>query len=152
MIPLSQKNLVEIRKHSLEDYPNECCGIVIGLAGSVDKDILFRCTNIQNKLHEMDPKTYPRDAKTAYNIDPRELFGIFNQIESKKLVLKTFYHSHPDHDAYFSDEDKQMALFDGEPTYPNASYLVISVYNKLVKDEAWFEWNPQTKSFKKKIL
>ena len=100
----------------------------------------------------MDPKTYPRDAKTAYNIDPRELFGIFNQIDSKKLVLKTFYHSHPDHDAYFSDEDKQMALFDGEPTYSNASYLVISVYNKLIKDEAWFEWNPQTKSFEKKIF
>ena len=147
MIPLSQKNLVEIRKHSLEDYPNECCGIVIGLAGSVDKDILFRCTNIQNKLHEMDPKTYPRDAKTAYNIDPRGLFGIFKQIDSK-----TFYHSHLDHDAYFSDEDKQMALFDGEPTYSNASYLVISVYNKLIKDEAWFEWNPQTKSFEKKIF
>ena len=51
-----------------------------------------------------------------------------------------------------SDEDKQMALFDGEPTYPNASYLVISVYNKLVRDEAWFEWNSQTKSFEKKIF
>jgi len=45
-----------------------------------------------------------------------------------------------------------MALFDGEPTYPNASYLVISVYNKLVRDEAWFEWNSQTKSFEKKIF
>ena len=147
MIPLSQENLAEIRKHSLEEYPYECCGIVIGSAESKDDDILFRCTNIQNKLHEMDPEAYPRDAKTAYNIDPRELFEIFNQIKTKGMTLKIFYHSHPDHDAYFSAEDKKMALFDGEPTYSDAKYLVVSVYNKEVKDEAWFEWNSQTRSF-----
>ena len=149
MIPISQEKLVEIRKHSLEEYPYECCGIIIGLAESKDDDILFRCTNIQNKLHEMDPEAYPRDAKTAYNIDPRELFEIFNQIKTKEMTLKIFYHSHPDHDAYFSDEDKKMALFDGEPTYPDAKYLVVSVYDKVVRDEAWFEWNSQTRSFEK---
>ena len=149
MIPLSQENLAEKRKHSLEEYRYECCGIVIGLAESKDDDILFRCTNIQNKLHEMDPEAYPRDAKTAYNIDPRELFEIFNQIKTKGMTLKIFYHSHPDHDAYFSDEDKRMALFNREPTYPDAKYLVVSVYNKVVRDEAWFEWNSQTRSFEK---
>jgi proteasome lid subunit RPN8/RPN11 len=97
----------------------------------------------------MDPETYPRDAKTAYNIDPRELFKVFNEIESKGMILKTFYHSHPDHDAYFSDEDKKMALFDGEPTYPDAKHLVVSVYNNIVKDEAWFGWSSKTRSFEK---
>ena len=149
MIPISQDNLGEIRKHALDVYPHECCGIVIGFAESKDDDILFRCTNIQNRLHKMDPKAYPRDAKTAYNIEPRELVEIFNQVQSKGMMLKTFYHSHPDHDAYFSDEDKKMALFDGEPTYPGAKYLVVSVYNKIVRDEAWFEWNAQTRSFEK---
>ena len=149
MIPLSQENLAEIRKHSLEEYPYECCGIVIGFAESKEDDILFRCTNIQNRLHKMDPGAYPRDAKTAYNIESRELVEIFNQVQSKGMMLKTFYHSHPDHDAYFSDEDKKMALFDGEPTYPGAKYLVVSVYNKVVRDEAWFEWNSQTRSFEK---
>ena len=97
----------------------------------------------------MDPKIYPRDAKTAYNIDPRELFKVFNEIESKGMTLKTFYHSHPDHDAYFSDEDKKMALFDGEPTYPDAKHLVVSVYDNIVKDEAWFGWSAKTRSFEK---
>ena len=150
MTPISQDNIGEIRKHALDEYPYECCGVVIGFAESKEDDILFRCTNIQNRLHEMDPKTYPRDAKTAYNIEPKELVKIFNQMQSKGMVLKTFYHSHPDHGAYFSDEDKRMALFDEEPAYPSAKYLVVSVYNKVVRDEAWFEWNTQTRSFEKK--
>ncbi|HHW78759.1 MAG TPA: hypothetical protein GX399_17285 [Xanthomonadaceae bacterium] len=36
------------------------------------------------------------------------------------------YHSHPDVGAYFSDEDREKALFDGVPIYP-VSYLVIDV-------------------------
>ena len=146
---ISQNNLEQIRNHALEEYPSECCGIIAGLTDTKENDVLFRCTNIQNKLHEMDPKTYPRDAKTAYNIDPRELFKVFNEIESKGMTLKTFYHSHPDHDAYFSEEDKKMALFDGEPTYPDAKHLVVSVYDNIVKDEAWFGWSAKTRSFEK---
>ena len=144
-----KKNLEQIHKHALEEYPSECCGIIAGLTDKTDDDVLFRCTNIQNKLHKMDPKTYTRDAKTAYNIDSGELLKIFKQTESKGMTLKVFYHSHPDHDAYFSDEDKKMALFDGEPTYPNAKHLVISVYNRIVKNEAWFEWNSHAESFEK---
>ena len=146
---ISKNNLESIHKHALKEYPFECCGIIAGSTNNNDNDILFRCTNIQNKLHKMDPKTYSRDAKTAYNIDPRELFKVFGEIESKGMALKTFYHSHPDHDAYFSDEDEKMALFDGEPTYPNAKHLVVSVYNNIVKGEALFGWNPKTRSFEK---
>tara|TARA_Y100000758_G_scaffold261665_1_gene200022 strand:- start:85 stop:546 length:462 start_codon:yes stop_codon:yes gene_type:complete len=146
---ISKNNLESIHKHALEEYPFECCGIIAGSTNTKDNDLLFRCTNIQNKLHEMDPKTYSRDAKTAYNIDPKELFKVFSEIESKRMTLKTFYHSHPDHDAYFSDEDKKMALFDGEPTYPDAKHLVVSVYNNIVKGVALFGWNPKTRSFEK---
>ena len=144
-----QSNLEQIRNHALEEYPSECCGIIAGLTETKKNDVLFRCTNIQNKLHEMDSETYPRNAKTAYNIDPRELFKVFNEIGSKGMILKIFYHSHPDHDAYFSDEDKKMALFDGEPTYPDAKHLVVSVYNNIVKGEALFGWSSKTRSFEK---
>ncbi|MCH8156855.1 MAG: M67 family metallopeptidase [Nitrospinae bacterium] len=149
MLPLSKDKLEEVREHALAEYPYECCGIVIGKPETEEEDILFRCTNIQNKLHEMDPKTYPRDARTAYNMEPRDLMRIFKEAETKRMSIKLFYHSHPDHDAYFSEEDKKMALFDGEPTYPDAKYLVVSVYNKEVKDEAWFAWNERSESFDK---
>jgi len=149
MIPLSQDHLEEIHAHALGEYPEECCGIVIGFPGSTKDAILFRCTNIQNKLHKLDPETYPRDARTAYNMESMEVVKIFSQAEAKGMVIKTFYHSHPEHDAYFSAEDKRMALLDGEPTYPEAEHLVVSVYNKEVKDQAWFAWDSQTRSFEK---
>lgn len=147
MMTLAEDKLKAARQHALDEYPYECCGIVIGHQDHDREDTLFRCTNIQNQLHEKDPKTYTRDARTAYFIDPKELMGIMKEAQERKLAIKLFYHSHPDHDAYFSDEDRRMALFDDEPTYPDARYLVISVYNKEIKDLALFEWNLETKTF-----
>jgi len=149
MIPLAQSKLDEAQEHALAEYPDECCGIIIGRPDSDQEDILFRCTNIQNKLHEMDPGKFVRDARTAFYIDPKELMGILKETATKKLAIKLFYHSHPEHDDYFSEEDKRMALFDDEPTYPDARYLVISVYNREIKDQAFFEWNDESKEFEK---
>jgi [CysO sulfur-carrier protein]-S-L-cysteine hydrolase len=149
MSPIAKEQLDEIHRHTIEEYPFECCGIVIGKVGKNDQDILFRCTNIQNKLHKKDPKTFVRDARTAYNIDPMEFMKILKEAESKQLQIKVFYHSHPEHDAYFSEEDSRMALFDGEPTYPEARYLVVSVYDKKIRDQATFSWNPESKIFER---
>jgi len=152
MISLHQNILEGAREHALREYPFECCGIVIGQPDNPDHDLIFPCTNIQNQLHEKDPETYTRDARTAYFIDPRELMGIMKHAQEQQLAIKLFYHSHPEHDAYFSEEDKRMALFDNEPTYPDARYLVISVYNKEIRDQALFEWHPETRSFEKLSL
>ncbi|MDH5763549.1 MAG: M67 family metallopeptidase [Nitrospinota bacterium] len=149
MIHLNDDMLNGAREHAVNEYPYECCGIVIGQPDNPDHDLIFPCTNIQNQLHEKDPQTYTRDARTAYFIDPRELMEIMKQAAEKNLVIKLFYHSHPEHDAYFSEEDKRMALFDNEPTYPDSRYLVISVYNREIRDEAFFEWNSETLTFEK---
>ena len=104
---------------------------------------------LQNELHKKDPGMFRRDARTAYYIDPKELMDILKQVELLGMVFKVFYHSHPEHDAYFSEEDRQMALFDGEPLYPHASYLVVSIYNRKIREEAFFSWNPEARSFLK---
>lgn len=139
----------KIHQHALKEYPFECCGVVIGKPENDHDDILFPCTNIQNQLHEKDPKNYPRDAKTAFNIESTELLKIENEARTRGMVIKTFYHSHPDHDAYFSEEDKKQALFGDEPWYPDANHLVVSVYNKQIKDQALFAWEPEKKVFER---
>ena len=68
MTPLEKEQLDEIHRHALEEYPNECCGIVVGDPGHNDDNVVHRCENIQNKLHEKDPENFTRDARTAYNI------------------------------------------------------------------------------------
>ena len=151
MISLADDKLTEAREHALAEYPNECCGIVIGKPDHSESDQIFRCTNIQNKLHEQDPERYPRDARTAFNIAPLEWMRIDKAVQDQNLDFKLFYHSHPEHDAYFSEEDKKMALgmFGNEPTYPDARYLVISVYNREIRDQAFFEWKSESSSFEK---
>ena len=149
MTASAMDNMAEAFEHAVSEYPHEACGILLGKPDTEEDDALFKCTNIQNKMHEMYPETFTRDARTAYYIDPKELLQIFKKAEAEGLAVKMFYHSHPDHGAYFSDEDEKMALFDGEPVYPDARYMVISVYNKVVKDKAVFEWNSETKTFER---
>ncbi|VAX32078.1 hypothetical protein MNBD_NITROSPINAE05-433 [hydrothermal vent metagenome] len=144
-----KKNLLKmIHFQAMEEYPDECCGVILGNPENSDGDIVFRCANIQNQLHAKDPKNFPRDATTAFTIDPKDLFTIEKKKRTRGWNIKTFYHSHPEHDAYFSAEDKKMALSEwGDPWYPDATHLVVSVYNGVVQDQALFAWDPEKKVF-----
>ena len=153
MSPLEKEQLDEIHLHAVEEYPYECCGIVVGNPVDNQDNVVYRCENIQNKLHEKDPENFTRDARTAYNISALELQKLLSEASSKDWVFKVLYHSHPEHDAYFSEEDTRMALFDGEtPIYPGTQYLVVSVYSEKVRDQALFGWNPETKTFERNPL
>ncbi len=82
-----------------------------------------------------------------YPEDPLELDSVIRQGEENGRRLKAFYHSHPNHDAYFSDEDKAFAIPFGEPTYPDAAQIVISIYNRAVKVIRAFEWSTARNDF-----
>lgn len=141
---LTQEAWNEISKHAQETFPEECCGVIFS-AGEID--YVIRAKNIQNKLHALDPETYPRTAAIAYAMDPLELESVIRQGEEKGQRLRAFYHSHPDHDAYFSDEDKAFASPFGEPAYPDAAQIVISVYNRAVKVIRAFAWSDEKHDF-----
>lgn len=141
---LTQETWNEISRHSQETFPEECCGVV--LSNGV-KDQVRRLQNIQNKLHALDPATYPRTAAIAYAVDPRELESVIDDADKAGAKLKAFYHSHPDHEAYFSAEDKAFATPFGEPTFPNAAQIVVSVYNRAVKAIKAFAWSDEKKDF-----
>jgi len=141
---LTQEAWTEISRHAQETFPEECCGVIFS-AGATDQ--VIRVKNIQNQLHALDPQTYPRTAVIAYAMDPLELDSVIRQGEEKGRRLKAFYHSHPNHDAYFSDEDKAFASPFGEPTYPDAAQIVISIYNRAVKVIRAFEWSTARNDF-----
>jgi [CysO sulfur-carrier protein]-S-L-cysteine hydrolase len=141
---LTQEAWNEICRHSQETFPEECCGVVLTNSAT---DQVRRLENIQNKLHALDPATYPRTAVIAYAMDPRELEAVIDHADKAGAKLKAFYHSHPDHEAYFSAEDKAFATPFGEPTFPNAAQLVVSVYNRAVKAVKAFVWSDEEKDF-----
>jgi proteasome lid subunit RPN8/RPN11 len=107
---------------------------------------LLRCRNAQNELHARDPQRHPRDARTAYYIDPKDLLRI-GDLERQGFGVSVIYHSHVDAGAYFSETDRRQALVGGEPAYPGAVYLVTSVRDGAVAAVAAFRWDADRRDF-----
>ncbi len=141
---LTKKTIEEISKHALGTYPEECCGIV---TGNRNDQIVHFCQNIQNRLHAEDPEKYPRDARTAYVIDRNVAEEIFSLAKEQGKEVIAFYHSHVDHEAYFSKMDREAQTVFGEPEFPEALQLVISVRDRKIKDIKYFKWDREKKDF-----
>jgi proteasome lid subunit RPN8/RPN11 len=89
---------------------------------------------------------YPRDARTAYYIDPKDLLRI-GDLERQGFDVAVIYHSHVDAGAYFSETDRRQAVVGGEPAYPGAVYVVTSVVRGVVDAVAAFRWDPDCRDF-----
>ena len=144
MIQIQEHAWTAIGSHAQDTYPDECCGVIFARGGS---DRVVPLANMQNKLHALDPLTYPRTAVIAYAMDPLELDKVIRQAEANGERLKAFYHSHPNHDAYFSDEDKIFACPFGEPTFPDTVQIVLSIYERKVKNVKAFVWSSEKLNF-----
>jgi [CysO sulfur-carrier protein]-S-L-cysteine hydrolase len=144
-VALNRQAFEAMTAQAESEFPLECCGFIIDDGSDVVRPI----RNIQNEKHAADPARFPRDARTAYLMDPREHLAILQEIDRSKLKLKAVYHSHPDHDAYFSATDRAQACsFDpAEPDYPETAYIVISVLGGKFAKAAAFVWDKDQKDF-----
>jgi proteasome lid subunit RPN8/RPN11 len=103
--------LDEIRRHGQGAYPEECCGLLIGLAGPAAKRVvaLRRAANArENSRHN------------RYEIAPGELLEAEKAALASGLDIIGFYHSHPDHPS-------RPSVFDREHAIPWYSYVILSV-------------------------
>jgi proteasome lid subunit RPN8/RPN11 len=102
----------QLRAHGEETYPNECCGIMLGIS---DGDHI----TVAQLLRAGNTRT--DSAHNRYHIAPQELIAA--QREGRKLGLDIvgFYHSHPDHPAQWSTTDFAEAHWFG------CAYVITSV-------------------------
>lgn len=130
----------------------ESCGLLLGPESDpllADEVVPFE--NRANKLHKLDPETYPRTGRMYFDIDPMKFERAVKAGESNGRPVKVLYHSHLDVGAYFSDTDASAATMgdqgQGEsPTY-DLAYLVTSVRAGAVDDRKLFIWDAGTKRF-----
>jgi proteasome lid subunit RPN8/RPN11 len=141
MTTIRKQAMDEVRRHSIEEYPDECCGVIVSFADGEQKVLQVR--NIQDEMHAKDPERYPRTARTAYAGHPADLREALEAAEDPGCALVAFYHSHPDHDSYFSAEDTAQATPFGEPSYPDALQVVVSVYDRRVRVIKAFAWSAE---------
>jgi proteasome lid subunit RPN8/RPN11 len=123
-----------IAAHARSTYPAECCGLVLA-----DGDDARRFEAIANIAGQSDTST--RTARDGYVMEPKALLAALQRADEQGGRLVAIVHSHPDVGAYFSREDRLMALGGGaEPLWPGVQYLVVSVRKGVVDDARLYTW------------
>jgi proteasome lid subunit RPN8/RPN11 len=100
-----------LRRHAEAAYPEECCGVLVGLAGPGGRH-----------AREALPCANQADRRRArYSIDERDILRIVKSSRARGEEILGFYHSHPDGPAQASAADLADAW------WPGCSYLVTGV-------------------------
>ena len=147
MLTICQEILDQMITHAEKEYPSEACGILLGEKGRNSVTEFRPLPNSYDRMHRKFPETYPRDSRTAYLIDPMTQERLFEEAQKEGLEVKAVFHSHADHGAYFSEEDRLVAAPWGEPMYPGVSYIVISIYGGKFKEANQFYWDDKKGGF-----
>jgi proteasome lid subunit RPN8/RPN11 len=95
--------------HAENTFPNECCGVMLGLDGVVREAIPV-------------PNRYTGPQEDFFELDPKDLNRVDREARERGLDVLGVFHSHPNCDAYFSkrDLDRSCSWF---------SYVVLSIKN-----------------------
>lgn len=135
-------------RRAATERDEESCGFLVGPAGdALLVDGIVPMENRANKLHRLDPETYPRTGRMYFDIDPLKFERAVREGEASGRPVKVLYHSHLDVGAYFSETDAQAATAGGEePTY-DLAYLVTSVRAGVVDERKLFVWDAGGKRF-----
>lgn len=140
--------LVEtIAAHAEGEYPREACGLGFGRVDSPEVVRVVPMQNMQDRYHQLDPERFPRDGRDAFRLDELERMRLLEEVSAEGLTERVLYHSHCDAGAYFSPEDRAMAVFEGLELMPNVVHLVLSVRRGARSDLAAYKWNDQSQAF-----
>jgi proteasome lid subunit RPN8/RPN11 len=127
VLRLSQAQIEAIRQHGVRDYPNECCGILLGRLDGEWKQVseVIALKNLRQepeKAQELMPLESPESEseRNRFLIDPREQLRVEREARARGLEVLGYYHSHPDHPALPSSYDREHA-------WPWYSYAIVSV-------------------------
>ena len=95
--------LEELAKQAAAAHPHECCGMLLGGAGTSADHVA--AITAARKIHAAPA--------TCFEIDPQALVDAHRAERSGGPKLLGYYHSHPTSDAAPSATDAEMASGDG---------------------------------------
>jgi len=116
-----------IRQHGVRDYPNECCGVLLGKANGIHKEVqeVVPLRNLRldparaQKLLPLDDPARETE-RNRFLIDPLEQLHVEKDARARGLEVLGYYHSHPDHPA-------RPSIYDRDHAWPWYSYVILSV-------------------------
>lgn len=131
LLHISEDGLAAIRRHGAEEFPHECCGVMIGDVEGDSRTVreLRRLPNVHEEQHER-----------RYLISPDEMFRLLQEERRTGLKVLGFYHSHPNHPARPSEYDRDWA----SPWY---IYIIVSVQDGTPQDLTGWQLNAELSAF-----
>ncbi len=133
-LKLGQLHLESIRGHAEQDYPSECCGMMLGKADGDSKRVteivpLKNLRHDASRAQELLPLA-DQDRETDKNrflIDPLDQLRVEKDARKRGLDVLGYYHSHPDHPA-------RPSAYDRDHAWPWYSYVIIAVERGTPKE------------------
>jgi proteasome lid subunit RPN8/RPN11 len=118
MLKISEELRDQIREHSAQAYPYECCGALLGRDGEGSREVL-----------DLVPLTNRRDdsPRNRFSITPEDVLLAEKTARESSVDLIGWYHSHPDSPARPSEYDREHA-------WPWYSYVIVEVQARQPKE------------------
>ena len=122
-IALSDSQILSIRTHAESTYPQECCGLLLGLVTGGVKT-LVEVWPTQNAWTAEAEENWPEQKglteKRRYAIAPEDMLRGMKYGRDRTLDIIGIYHSHTDCPAVPSECDRTLA-------WTQYSYIIVSV-------------------------
>jgi [CysO sulfur-carrier protein]-S-L-cysteine hydrolase len=112
VLEISQNFVDAIIAQSRAEYPDECCGVILGPAGS---DRAARLKPMINAAH----------SPTFYEFDSKDLLALYREIDDNDEEIVVIYHSHTETEARPSRTDIAYA------SEPLAHYVLVSTREEI---------------------
>lgn len=122
---LSTKHLCAIRAHAESTYPNECCGLLLGLTQDKTLVEVMATENawsaeLAESFSSIHVLADVATKRSHYIIAPEVMLKAQREARDRQLDIIGIYHSHPDHPALPSEFDRVCA-------WEQYLYIIISV-------------------------
>lgn len=111
MLRVGEALIEKIHEHGARDYPNECCGALLGRDEGASRTVLGLVLLVNQRNDS------PRN---RFSITPEDVRLAEKEASAKGWELIGWYHSHPDSPARPSE-------FDREHAWPWYSYIIFQV-------------------------
>lgn len=112
MLEISQNFVDAILAQSRAEYPDECCGVILGPAGS-------------GKATRLKPMVNAAHSPTFYEFDSKDLLALYREVDDKDEEIVVIYHSHTETEARPSRTDIAYAA------EPLAHYVLVSTREEI---------------------
>ncbi len=112
---ITSKHVEAILEQSRAEYPDECCGVILG---PEDKDLAQILKPMINAAH----------SPTFYEFDSKDLLSLYRELDDNSQEIVVVYHSHTETEAYPSRTDISYA------SEPNAHYVLVSTRKEIAPE------------------